>query len=1223
MRLIRKHIFLLLCLIFMAFSSLYLYFGVSDPSPSDDIAKIQRCISEKTEKCQININSIIKKLDSDTSLPSLQNNEFSSLQNSDGISFYLFQNLVLKSWSSNAVHIDRFFLNLPADSAIAQFKNGSYLPIYKKHGNFIVLALILIKHEYRYQNEYLVNGWNPDFGIHDSYKLSFSPGTNNVIYKNRFLFSISLQNSNADNGFGGFIPVIFFILSCIFFISYLHKLSHLAYHRFRSVIVPIAFIAIILGLRYASLYFKVPWFIYDLELFGPLRFSSSFLFPSFGDLLVNIVLIFYLSVYFSEHFLFSFRNHKLPKILVHSIFSVCVFLIFFLGLLCLRSISLIILNSDISFNVYYFFDLNILSYLSFALFSLVFFSFFFITSTLVSQLFLLYKKSGYFILHFFIAILLFCLFFFENSKLFYISLFLSGMLYLALVLIRNYRLRISSFYSILFIVILFSVCSTYLLNHETSLKEKERRKALALTLSEDQDPVAEYIFSEIERDIEKDSTLRNLIASRFFNEEKINDHLIKKYFSGYWSKYDIQITICRPQDSLIVKPGNIQLSCFSFFEDKMSFGESTISCNLYSLNKGGGRKSYIARLSMAGDPNPLVSNTSFFLEMDSKFVPKGIGYPELLLDKKVSGNVDISDYSYARYVNGSLTSQYGKYLYNIVPNLWQSGIAEFAFRDHDDYNHLVYQVDKETTLVLSLKNKSFLDIITPFSYLLTIYSFIVLVYILLRNIRQFFARKPGNFKTRVQISMISIVVISLTVLGFSSVYYIMNIFDNKNNESIKEKTHSVLTEVENKAAGVNDITDLSYDYWNEILIKFSNVFFSDINVYDRKGYLIASSRSKIFDEGLTGENMNPEAFCELILNKRTLFIHKEEVGRLSYLSAYTPIRNYKNELIGYLNLPYFSKQNEMKKELSTFLVALINIYVLLFGLAVVASLFISGFVTKPLLLIREKMAKLKLGRKNEAIEWKSNDEIGMLINEYNRMIKELTKSAELLAKSERESAWQEMAKQVAHEIKNPLTPMKLSVQYLERAWKDNAPNFDDRLKKFTETIIEQIDTLSAIASAFSDFAKLPTANMEKIELLDFIGHTVDLYKDFENCDITFSTTITSPCHILADKNQLLRVFTNLIKNGMQAIPDERTGLIKISLHQRYNRFHIRIQDNGSGIPESAKQQIFSPNFTTKTGGMGLGLAMVRNIVESMNGKISFESTENVGTIFTVTLPKQA
>jgi nitrogen fixation/metabolism regulation signal transduction histidine kinase len=350
-----------------------------------------------------------------------------------------------------------------------------------------------------------------------------------------------------------------------------------------------------------------------------------------------------------------------------------------------------------------------------------------------------------------------------------------------------------------------------------------------------------------------------------------------------------------------------------------------------------------------------------------------------------------------------------------------------------------------------------------------------------------------------------------------------------------------------------------------------------------------------------------------------MYIHEETIGDYTYLSAYIPLRNIESNLIGYMNLPYFAKQDELTNEISDFLVAFINVYVLLIAFSIYLALVISNYITKPIELLRGKIGQLKLGTKEEKIVWKREDEIGSLVAEYNRKVDELAHSAELLARSERESAWREMAKQIAHEIKNPLTPMKLSVQYLQKAWDEKAPNWDQRLKQFSQTIIEQINSLSIIASEFSDFAKMPKSHFERIDLNGIIENSLGIFRETSAIAIHFDPM--QPHFVKADKEQLLRVFNNLIKNAVQAISNPSEGLISIQISTEGNQYQVRVSDNGKGIPEAMQEKVFYPNFTTKSGGMGLGLALVKNIIENSGGSISFKSVETKGTTFFITLPK--
>jgi len=431
---------------------------------------------------------------------------------------------------------------------------------------------------------------------------------------------------------------------------------------------------------------------------------------------------------------------------------------------------------------------------------------------------------------------------------------------------------------------------------------------------------------------------------------------------------------------------------------------------------------------------------------------------------------------------------------------------------------------------------------------------------------------------------------------------------------------SIIIELNNKVSEQNVFAEQQKDFVTSLLIKFSNVFYSDINLYSKDGTLYATSRPEVFEKGFVGGLMNPEAFYNINYQSKSEIVLEEHIGNLKYLSAYVPYNNSDGKIIAYLNLPFFTQQNALTREISTFATTLINIYLILILMAMLITFFITNGLTRPIILLQRKLREIELGKKNEPIYYKRNDEIGTLVNDYNKMLVELSKSAELLARSERETAWREMAKQIAHEIKNPLTPMKLSVQYLLRSFNDKTPGWELLVEKMTKTLIEQIDTLSVIASEFSSFARLPSPTIERVNIVEKIKSITELYKQSKNVQIVFNNNNFNNIIVNVDKEQLIRVFTNLIKNAIQAIPAEKRGYVKIDTFVKNNKAIVKIEDNGTGISDDVKLKLFIPNFTTKTSGMGLGLAMVKNMVEGMGGNISYETQIGVGTTFIIELP---
>jgi nitrogen fixation/metabolism regulation signal transduction histidine kinase len=365
--------------------------------------------------------------------------------------------------------------------------------------------------------------------------------------------------------------------------------------------------------------------------------------------------------------------------------------------------------------------------------------------------------------------------------------------------------------------------------------------------------------------------------------------------------------------------------------------------------------------------------------------------------------------------------------------------------------------------------------------------------------------------------------------------------------------------------------------------------------------------------------MNPQAFQALSLQGGATFLHNENLGKMEFFSVYAPLFNQMDELVGYVNLPYFNRQDDFTRQVTGFIVAFINLYILLVLLTMVIALAISTRLTVPLLQIEQKLKGIALGKQNARIEYQGEDEIGRLVAAYNKKVAELAQSADLLARSERESAWKEMARQVAHEINNPLTPMKLNVQYLQKVKDQGSPNFDEYFDRVTRMLVAQIDALSAIASAFSDFARLPSSYIEPVEMVGLSRDVMTLFDTADGYRLEAEYPDRDGIYVMGDRDQLRRALVNTLRNATQAIQNQVDGAILVRLEIIDKKLRIAIQDNGSGIPEEVRNRLFEPNFTTRSGGMGLGLAITKSILENYGGEISFQSQPGE-TIFYVELP---
>ncbi|MBU1012868.1 MAG: GHKL domain-containing protein, partial [Bacteroidetes bacterium] len=776
--------------------------------------------------------------------------------------------------------------------------------------------------------------------------------------------------------------------------------------------------------------------------------------------------------------------------------------------------------------------------------------------------------------------------------------------------------------NIISFLLIFALYLGFLSSDILTKKEFEQRTVMAESIAGDRDPMAEYVFEKLIDKIYGDSIILKTVYHLDKDNNELNIiHRIEGIFDAEASiNYKPRITICDSATFLSFNTDDYMVSCATYFSEIISeFGNATNKRDLFYFRNNSINNSYIIRLFF-----PQIDKEAgrfIFIELDSEFIQEGLGYPELLIDEasNISG-AELVNYSMAKYKQNELVYKFGDYDYSANLQYYQELKDRSNQFESNGYNHILINKDEETNFIISKENKDLIDILAPFSYFFIFLAFFLTSFYMLTGFSYKIFNIQISFRNRLQFTLFGIILTSFLVIGVTTLLFLVQLNDKKNNEILSEKAHSVLVELDHKLAGADSISPAMYETLNGWLGKFSLVFFSDINLYSLDGRLIASSRLPLFDVGLISKLMNVTAYDVLAKKEKLLFIQNEKIGEYEYLSAYVPFRNSQNKLIAYLNLPYFARQKELQTEITSFLVALFNIYVLFFIIALLVTMVISRRISKPLLLIRQSISGIRLGKSNEKIKWDRKDEIGGLVTEYNRMIDELSKSANLLARSERESAWREMAKQVAHEIKNPLTPLKLSVQYLKKAWDENEKDWDQRLNRFTKTSIEQIDSLSDIASAFSDFAKMPVQKMEPVDLKKIIHNAVGLFKE----DSTVEYVLHLPENeyiIIADKNQLLRVFNNLFKNSIQALASKKDGQITISVKKSNSELIVIVADNGSGISKEMSDKIFTPSFTTKTSGMGLGLAIVRNIIVNTGGDIWFESETGIGSTFYISFPQ--
>ncbi|HAI17528.1 MAG: two-component sensor histidine kinase [Xanthomarina sp.] len=477
-----------------------------------------------------------------------------------------------------------------------------------------------------------------------------------------------------------------------------------------------------------------------------------------------------------------------------------------------------------------------------------------------------------------------------------------------------------------------------------------------------------------------------------------------------------------------------------------------------------------------------------------------------------------------------------------------------------------------------------------------------------------------SLRLRLFLAMILLVLLASILIAAVTIYQYNEEARDYHNERLERKEENIRESINYaiKKTTYPVTTETMPLIFKEEIYEIAAIHKLQINLYDLDGGLIKSSRATFETDSLT-KCLSAEVLNALSNTVEHRFVSKTVENDEVFLSSYTYITDKKFKPLAILNLPYLENDDFLNKELDEFLERLAYAYLVMLIIAISLAYFLSKYITKSLKTISDKMNEIRLEKQNKKIDIESSsEEIAALVKSYNSMIDQLEESAVKLATSEREQAWREMAKQVAHEIKNPLTPMRLTVQSFQRKFDPNDEHIHQKVEEYSKTLIQQIDTMSSIASAFSNFAKMPAQQNEMLNVVEITRLALDIFSE----DYIVFKSDRKDIKAKFDRTQLIRVITNLVKNGIQAIPNEQEDKrIVVRVSEENNHVVIEVSDNGIGISEENSQKIFEPKFTTKSSGMGLGLGMVKNIVETYHGSITFTSQKNEGTVFKVIFPK--
>jgi two-component system, NtrC family, nitrogen regulation sensor histidine kinase NtrY len=1139
-----------------------------------------------------------------------------------GITILVYMADTISYWSTNSItfpviYEDRFDAHKPVF-----FSNKWFIPVHRQTGDYDMLALIKVYRQYPIVNNLLRSGFPEPYWLPSSAKITFDEAAS----------EFQIMGSEDEFHFGLVFPerkpnTVFIIIPVLLWLIFLFLLARLVvlaagYYGSKigdAVSILLAFGA--LAFIYAIVLLAgIPPSVNSTELFSPFLWSAGRLLPSVGHLiLLGLLIVSGLKLIFRcSSFNSAWEGQGVRRLAAPAAVIGVAFVAFLAGEALFRDL---VLNSAISFEAFKILDMSFMSLAGFISVMMI-----------LAVPVILFLRAGRMMKEWplktnlaisavsTLVLPLACLTLTECS--------IWGVLYILLLLLMVLLWQRRS-YSEMSLIVIFSVLTgifaTTMVIRYSDLREDRNMKVMAISLASDNDMVAEGMLIDMWPSLRNDTILAGMAGLENISAADINTvyrYLEDTYFNGYWENYDLNIVICRSDSPLALAGTDSSAeNCFAWFGNRVrNEGDTITGTGFWFMQNQTGRAWYFSNLFY--EVSPTVTN-GLFIELVSHIEAYLAGYPELLLDGNHQRFPKLRDASYAKYSDGMLVLRSGDFPYDNRLTSSREGGDEYRVEHANGYKHLYYNRG-EMTLALTTETVSLMDRVITFAYLfiiILIFSFTVLAV---------FTRQPGEllntdtFRRRLQLSFAAVLSVVFIIIIAGALMLSTRQFRTNHMRIIREKATSLAIELEHKLSSVQTLEGgwQAEDYLslNQLLVKFSNVFFTDINLYSPSGILLATSRPEVFARNLEGNMIDPVAFGVLTEAGKEEYIGEETIGELRYLSAYLPFYNDNNELLAWLNVPYFAMENLLAAEVSNLVVTLINFTLLLLVVMMWAAVLLSERITSPLYMLQQAMSSVVYGRKNEHISYSSRDEVGELVRQYNRMTDELGESASKLARTEREMAWREMARQIAHEIKNPLTPMKLNVQQLFKWWNDRVPDFDVKLRGFTDNQIEYIDNLSNIASAFSYFARLPGAEPAEVDVLAQLRTTLGMFGNAEHTSITLESGNISKAIIMADREHLNGIFSNLLKNAIQAIPSDRKGEIQIVVSATSDRVQIRFIDNGTGIREELIPKMFTPNFTTKSSGMGLGLSIVKRYIETAGGTIWFDTEHDRGTTFTVEFP---
>ncbi|MCH7409019.1 ATP-binding protein [Belliella sp. DSM 111904] len=1147
--------------------------------------------------------------------------------------YYLFDDRDSLIFWSNFEHLPVFSsLNKGKAHQLYEDTRGVYYAkirqVKRGEGNFWLVQLFPLNFKREIQNDFLLSGFNPE--LFGNNRLSLYPDQTFSAHdiksiKGDFIFSIRFESGYQPVHKESNHTVLIFFFSLLLLVLIVgYGFISMIWKKGKRNLAIIYTSGIFLIIRSFMLFFHFPQDFFEFELFDSSKYASSWFNPSLGDLLLNticymVVFGLVLKVFASQQFQVNFNKFREP--FRPGIFVFLSYLVSTILLALFYSLYINILSNAQ-------WDLNILTLPSFDYFKMIslliiffggamylLFSILGINLVLsgerIEKIFalriLVYFSVpigillGYYNWVYFIAFL---------SHFFLLFSIVSFELY------KNiFKLGLNTFLTFFFGCLIGAVV-TGIASHQVFLDRQHQAKVrFGMQQLVENDVMAEFYLGGIMDRIKGDLFIKNTLTDPFQPNEVIERKIRKFHITNYFEQYDVKIRVFNVRgDNAIDRSSTESLQDLRL--DYIKSDNATSVRDLYFVkgSREGLGNRYVTFI-------PLYRESTFvgtvFIELKQLKIHPTAVFPRLILDRKYNANLGERNFDYAVFQDGVLQYSVGVFNYRSLDleEFLSSSKLKSTGSYAKKYHHFSVE-NEDRQVIVSSPTYPVYYILADISLFFVAFILLTLISILAFTLRNGIKRFSFTYATRLQMYLnfaffFPILTISLIIIGLLTSSYKEELHRQYFQKAslVADNLSAIMERLSMREADRDDLV--------EMVNNLAGTTSVEVNVYQSDGTLLATSQPNIFDKRIVTKFINPAAWAQIISEQNNRAILEETIGNLSFKTVYVAIRSTDSQQVrAIVSIPFFESEAELDMLIADVLSNIANIFVLIFIVFLFVSYFVSKKLTLPFNLLTQKLKDTDLDS-NEPMYWPTNDEIGLLVNEYNNMLFKLEASKKTLANTEKESAWREMAKQVAHEIKNPLTPMKLTLQHLLRLQAMGKLDDTEKLKKPIQTLIHQVDTLSDIATSFSTFAKMP---LPKNELMDFrtvVQESVELFKNRDKGTVILHDfSQNASLYIMGDDQLFGRVIGNLIINGIQAVDSGKQPVIDVTLKiVPYQQVVLEIKDNGKGIPDELKDKIFIPNFSTKSEGSGLGLAIAKRGVETAGGKIWFETEEGKGTSF--------